>query len=75
VRPRSEETTSISHPANHIDDVVHQRHRPGVMVLLAEAKRADLTYLEKVLELTDGNLGRHSACPHERRPASIHAID
>jgi DNA-binding MarR family transcriptional regulator len=42
-----------------IDDVVHQRHRLGVMVVLAEAKRADFTYLKKVLELTDGNLGRH----------------
>lgn len=29
------------------------------MVVLAEAKRADFTYLKKVLELTDGNLGRH----------------
>ena len=42
-----------------IDDVVHQRHRLGVMVVLAEAKRADFAYLKKVLELTDGNLGRH----------------
>ena len=42
-----------------IDDVVHQRHRLGVMVILAEAKRADFAYLRKVLELTDGNLGRH----------------
>lgn len=42
-----------------IDDVVHQRHRLGVMVVLAEAKRADFSYLKKVLELTDGNLGRH----------------
>lgn len=29
------------------------------MVVLAEAKRADFAYLKKVLELTDGNLGRH----------------
>lgn len=42
-----------------IDDVVHQRNRLGVMVVLAEAKRADFAYLKKVLELTDGNLGRH----------------
>lgn len=27
--------------------------------MLAEAKRADFAYLKKVLELTDGNLGRH----------------
>lgn len=47
------------HPADAFDEVVHQRHRLGVMVVLAEAKRADFTYLKKVLELTDGNLGRH----------------
>lgn len=47
------------HPADEIDDVVHQRHRLGVMVVLAEAKRADFSYLKSVLELTDGNLGRH----------------
>ena len=29
------------------------------MVVLAEAKRADFTYLKRVLDLTDGNLGRH----------------
>ncbi len=47
------------HPADEIDDVVHQRHRLGVMVVLAEARRADFSYLKSVLELTDGNLGRH----------------
>ena len=29
------------------------------MVVLAEAGRADFTYLKRVLDLTDGNLGRH----------------
>jgi DNA-binding MarR family transcriptional regulator len=47
------------HPAEEIDDVVHQRHRLGVLVVLAEARRADFSYLRSVLELTDGNLGRH----------------
>lgn len=47
------------HPADGFDEVVHQRDRLGVMVVLAEAKRADFTYLKRVLELTDGNLGRH----------------
>ena len=50
---------TADHPADGFDDVVHQRHRLGVMVVLAEAKRADFTYLKRVLELTDGNLGRH----------------
>ena len=47
------------HPADGFDETVHQRHRLGVLVVLAEAKRADFTYLKRVLDLTDGNLGRH----------------
>lgn len=47
------------HPAEEIDDIVHQRHRLGVLVVLAEARRTDFSYLKSVLELTDGNLGRH----------------
>jgi DNA-binding MarR family transcriptional regulator len=50
---------SDGHPADDIDEIVHQRHRLGVMVVLAEARRADFSYLKSVLELTDGNLGRH----------------
>ena len=50
---------SQGHPADDIDEIVHQRHRLGVMVVLAEARRADFSYLKSVLELTDGNLGRH----------------
>jgi DNA-binding HxlR family transcriptional regulator len=50
---------TTDHPADGFDEVVHQRHRLGVMVVLTEAKRADFTYLKRVLELTDGNLGRH----------------
>lgn len=51
--------SSDGHPADDIDEIVHQRHRLGVMVVLAEARRADFSYLKSVLELTDGNLGRH----------------
>ncbi len=50
---------TADHPADGFDETVHQRHRLGVMVVLAEAKRADFTYLKRVLDLTDGNLGRH----------------
>jgi hypothetical protein len=39
--------------------VVHQRIRLGILAVLAEAERADFGYLKSVLELTDGNLGRH----------------
>jgi DNA-binding MarR family transcriptional regulator len=48
-----------SHPALGFDDVVHQRTRLGILAVLAEAAEADFTYLRKVLDLTDGNLGRH----------------
>ena len=48
-----------SHPALAFDEVVHQRTRLGILAVLAEAIEADFTYLRKVLDLTDGNLGRH----------------
>jgi DNA-binding MarR family transcriptional regulator len=48
-----------SHPALSFDDVVHQRTRLGILAVLGEATEADFTYLRKVLDLTDGNLGRH----------------
>jgi DNA-binding MarR family transcriptional regulator len=38
---------------------VHQRTRLGILAVLAGATEADFTYLRKVLDLTDGNLGRH----------------
>lgn len=50
---------TAEHPADGLDDTVHQRHRLGVLVVLAEAKKADFAYLKTTLGLTDGNLGRH----------------
>lgn len=47
------------HPARHLDDVVHQRVRLGILSVLVEVERAEFTYLRQVLELSDGNLGRH----------------
>jgi DNA-binding MarR family transcriptional regulator len=55
---RAAEATG-GHPALGFDDVVHQRTRLGILAVLAEATEADFTYLRKVLDLTDGNLGRH----------------
>lgn len=49
------------HPAQRLDDVVHQRARLGILAVLAEAARADFGYLRDVLGLTDGNLSRHLA--------------
>jgi DNA-binding MarR family transcriptional regulator len=47
------------HPAQRLDDVVHQRVRLGILAVLEQADRADFTYLRRALGLTDGNLSRH----------------
>jgi predicted transcriptional regulator len=47
------------HPARVLDDIVHQRTRLGILTVLTEAGRCDFPYIKRVLELTDGNLGRH----------------
>lgn len=47
------------HPTNGIDDLVHQRHRLGILTITAEAQLADFGYLQEALELTAGNLSRH----------------
>jgi DNA-binding MarR family transcriptional regulator len=48
-----------AHPATKLSEVVHQRTRLGILTVLSESGRADFNYLKNVLELTDGNLGRH----------------
>jgi DNA-binding HxlR family transcriptional regulator len=48
-----------AHPTNGIDDLVHQRHRLGILTITAEAQRADFGYLREALNLTAGNLSRH----------------
>ncbi|MEW1954906.1 transcriptional regulator [Terrabacter sp. NPDC080008] len=47
------------HPTSGLDDVVHQKARLGILAVLAETEKADFAYLKKLLQLTDGNLGRH----------------
>jgi DNA-binding HxlR family transcriptional regulator len=47
------------HPATQLAEVVHQRARLGILSVLSECGRADFTYLKSLLQLTDGNLGRH----------------
>jgi DNA-binding HxlR family transcriptional regulator len=49
----------VAHPTNGIDDLVHQRHRLGILTIAAEAQRADFGYLREALNLTAGNLSRH----------------
>jgi len=49
----------VTHPTSALDEVVHQRVRLGILAVLAEARRADFTFLRNSLELSDGNLSRH----------------
>lgn len=48
-----------AHPTNGIDDIVHQKHRLGILAVAAESKRVEFGYLRDALELTAGNLSRH----------------
>ena len=48
-----------SHPANGLDDVVHQRVRLGILTIAHEAQRVEFSYLRTNLELTAGNLSQH----------------
>jgi DNA-binding MarR family transcriptional regulator len=48
-----------AHPTQDLDDIVHQRHRLGILTLAAEARRVEFGYLRTALNLTAGNLSRH----------------
>lgn len=48
-----------AHPTAGLRDLVHQRARLGILTVLGEAERVDFPYLKTLLQLTDGNLGRH----------------
>ncbi|HEV2371342.1 MAG TPA: transcriptional regulator [Streptosporangiaceae bacterium] len=48
-----------SHPANGLDDVVHQRVRLGILTIAHEARRVEFSYLRTNLELSAGNLSQH----------------
>ena len=47
------------HPANGLDDTVHQRVRLGILTIAHEARRVEFSYLRNNLELTAGNLSQH----------------
>jgi DNA-binding MarR family transcriptional regulator len=48
-----------SHPANGLDDIVHQRARLGILTIAHEARRVEFSYLRSNLELSAGNLSQH----------------
>ena len=47
------------HPANGLDDTVHQRVRLGILTIAHEARQVEFGYLRDNLELTAGNLSQH----------------
>jgi DNA-binding MarR family transcriptional regulator len=47
------------HPANGLDDTVHQRVRLGILTIAHEARRVEFSYLRSNLDLTAGNLSQH----------------
>ncbi len=47
------------HPANGLNDTVHQRVRLGILTIAHEARRVEFSYLRDSLELTAGNLSQH----------------
>lgn len=49
----------MTHPANGLDDVVHQRVRLGILAIAKEARRVEFGFLRTRLELTAGNLSQH----------------
>jgi DNA-binding MarR family transcriptional regulator len=50
-----------AHPANGLDDTVHQRVRLGILAIAHEARRIEFSYLYTSLEVTRGNLSQHLA--------------
>lgn len=48
-------------PTSGIDDVVHQRHRLGILTIASELDAVEFGFLIESLELTAGNLSRHLA--------------
>jgi DNA-binding MarR family transcriptional regulator len=51
----------MTHPANGLDDVVHQRVRLGILAIAQQARRVEFGFLRTSLELTAGNLSQHLA--------------
>jgi DNA-binding MarR family transcriptional regulator len=47
------------HPANGLDDIVHQRVRLGILTIAREAPQVEFSYLRDTLELSAGNLSQH----------------
>lgn len=51
--------TAQAHPTSELDEVVHQRHRLGILTITSRSRQADFGYLRTNLGLTSGNLSTH----------------
>jgi DNA-binding MarR family transcriptional regulator len=51
--------TGDAHPTAGLSEVVHQRHRLGILTITSRARQADFGYLQEALGLTSGNLSTH----------------
>jgi DNA-binding MarR family transcriptional regulator len=49
----------MTHPIHDLDDLVHQRSRLGILVVLSEGGRVQFSLLQDNLGLSEGNLSRH----------------
>jgi DNA-binding MarR family transcriptional regulator len=48
-----------------MSEVVHQRHRLGILTVAREVDQVEFSYLRDTLDLTAGNLSRHLAVLEE----------
>jgi DNA-binding MarR family transcriptional regulator len=55
----------MTHPTRSLSEVVHQRHRLGVLTIASEVDQVEFGYLREALDLTAGNLSRHLAVLEE----------
>jgi DNA-binding MarR family transcriptional regulator len=47
------------HPTAGLSEVVHQRHRLGILTITSRARQAEFGHLQEALGLTSGNLSTH----------------
>jgi len=48
-----------AHPTASLSEIVHQRHRLGILTITSRSRQADFGYLREALDLTSGNLSTH----------------
>lgn len=61
-RPRAaapDPDAAETHPTAGLNEMVHQRHRLGILTITSRSRQADFGYLREQLGLTSGNLSTH----------------